>query len=96
MRPSPARLRWSLRRAQNRAETVSAESSPTVNPAEKADVENDKDIKVANLQVHCKRQNPAEQAVHFDTADQLEQQASEQDLRIGRVQEDEGNGHEDD
>ena len=93
MRPSFARLRRSARRAQTRAETVSAESSPTVNPAEKADVENDKDIKVANLQVHCKRQNPA---VHFDTADQLEQQASEQDLRIGRVQEDEGNGHEDD
>ena len=71
---------------------MSAESSPTVNTAEKAAVENEtfsKDVKVLNSQVHCKRQTPAEQAVHFDTADQLEQQASEQDLQG------EGNGHED-
>ena len=71
---------------------MSAESSPTVNAAEKAAVENEtfsKDVKVLNSQVHCKRQTPAEQAVHFDTADQLEQQASEQDLQG------EGNGHED-
>ena len=101
-RPSPSRLRRSARRAQTRAETVSSESSPTANPAENAAVVNDasaKDVKVLNSQVHNKNQTPAEQAVHFDPADQHpppQQQASEQGLRrIGSVQESENNCHED-
>ena len=75
MHPSPSCLRWSARRAQARAETVSAKSSPTVNPAEKAavvKVASSKDVKVLNAQVHCKSQNPVEQAAHFHTADQPE------------------------
>ena len=110
MRPSPSRLRRSARRAQTRAERVSAESSSSVKPAEKATAENDvsnKDVKVLNSQVQYKKsQIPAEQAVHFDTADHLEfqhppdqqqqQQASEQELCIDSVQESEGgNDHED-
>ena len=104
-RPSPSRLRRSARRAQTRAETVSSESLPTSNPAENAAVVNDattKDVKVSNSQVHCKSQNAAEQAVHFDTADQSvsqhpppQQQPSEQELCIGSVQESEGNCHAD-
>ena len=103
MRPSPSRLRRSARRAQTRAERVSAESSSSVKPAEKATAENDvsnKDVKVLNSQVQYKKsQNPAEQAVHFDPADQHpppQQQASEQGLRrIGSVQESENNCDED-
>ena len=103
-RPSPSRLRRSARRAQTRAETVSNEPSQTVNPAEKAAVENDassKDIKVKNSQLHCKSQNPAEQVVNFDTGDQPEfqhpppqHQASEQELRTDSVHESEGNEDE--